>query len=77
MNLIFEKNLVPLRPRSLFYPSRNMSKALNPIEVGDLLKPLLLKDLRIAARSRGLNPGGNRETLMERLAEHIMETGDM
>ena len=54
-----------------------MSKSLNPIEVGDLLKPLLLKDLRIQTRARGLNPGGNRDTLMERLKEHMLETGDM
>ncbi|KDD74680.1 hypothetical protein H632_c1138p1 [Helicosporidium sp. ATCC 50920] len=41
------------------------------------LKPLLLKDLRNQCRSRGLNPGGSRETLIERLQEHMLQTGDM
>lgn len=50
---------------------------MNPVEVDDLLKPVLLKDLRIQCRARGLNPGGSRETLVERVKEHMLETGDM
>ena len=46
-------------------------------EVNDLLRPVLLKDFRIQCRARGLNPGGGREALMERLRDHMMETGDL
>ena len=44
--------------------------------VRDLVRPLLLIDLRIQCRARGLNPGGGRDTLADRLAEHMLETGD-
>lgn len=47
------------------------------IYVEDILKPVLLKDLRIQCRARGLNPGGNREVLLERLKEHMLLTGDL
>ena len=33
------------------------------IEIEDLLKPLLLKDLRIQCRARGINPGGESNEL--------------
>ena len=49
---------------------------MSAIEIGDLLKGLTHKDLRIQCRARGLNPGGSREVLQERLAEHMMETSD-
>jgi len=49
----------------------------NPTMVEDLLKPVLLKDLRIQCRARGLNPGGNREILADRLKEHMLQTGDL
>lgn len=54
-----------------------MSKEVNPYAVDDLLKPLLLKDLRIQCRARGLNPGGGRETLFERVKENMLKTGNM
>jgi SPIRAL1-like protein len=38
---------------------------------------LLLKDLRIQCRARGLNPGGSREALQERVRDHMLETGDV
>ena len=44
--------------------------------VRDLVRPLLLPDLRIQCRARGLNPGGGRDTLADRLAAHMLETGD-
>lgn len=47
------------------------------LEAMELLKPLLLKDLRNQCRARGINPGGSRETLQDRLQEHMLETGDM
>ena len=40
------------------------------------LQPLMLKDMRIQCRARGLNPGGSREALMERVRDHMLETGD-
>ncbi|KAI7845194.1 hypothetical protein COHA_001238 [Chlorella ohadii] len=46
-------------------------------EVGELLKPLLLKDLRIQCRARGINPGGSREALLERVRDHMLETGNL
>jgi len=49
----------------------------NTTQVDDLLKPVLLKDLRIQCRARGLNPGGGRESLVERIKDHMLQTGDM
>ena len=49
----------------------------NSVMVEDLLRPVLLKDLRIQLRARQLNPGGNREVLAERLKEHMLATGDV
>jgi SPIRAL1-like protein len=49
----------------------------NPVEVEDLLKPMLLKDLRIQCRARGINPGGGRETLVDRLRENMLSSGDL
>ena len=46
-------------------------------EVGDVLKPLLLKDLRTNCRARNLNPGGSRESLFERLKENMLETHNL
>lgn len=40
------------------------------------LQPLLHKDLRIQCRARGLNPGGSRDALQERVAEHMLATGN-
>jgi SPIRAL1-like protein len=42
-----------------------------------LPQPLLLKDLRIQCRARGLNPGGSREALLERVRDHMLETGNL
>ena len=39
-------------------------------------QPLLLKDLRIQCRSRGINPGGSREALADRVREHMLQTGN-
>lgn len=47
------------------------------IEIGDLLKPLLLKDLRIQCRARNLNPGGSRESLLERVKDDMISKGDL
>ena len=46
-------------------------------EVHDALKPLMLQDLRIQCRARGISPAGSRQTLLERLGEHMMATKDL
>ena len=43
-------------------------------QVSDDLKPLMLQDLRIQCRARRISPAGSRQTLLERLAEHMMAT---
>jgi hypothetical protein len=45
--------------------------------VEDFLRPFLLKDLRTQCRARGVNPGGSKETLYERLTDHILVNGDL
>jgi len=47
------------------------------ISVSDTIKPLLLKDLRIQLRARGLSPAGSVEELRQRLAEDMMKTGNL
>lgn len=49
---------------------------MSPTQLGDVLKPLLLKDLRTNCRARNLNPGGSRESLFERLKENMLDTQD-
>jgi len=34
----------------------------------------MLQDLRVQCRARGISPAGSRPTLLERLAEHMLET---
>ena len=46
-------------------------------ELGDVLKPLLLKDLRTNCRARNINPGGSRESLCQRLKENMLDTQDL
>lgn len=46
------------------------------MDVDQLLKPVLLKDLRVQCRVRGLNPGGGKEQLTDRLKEHMIATND-
>ena len=45
--------------------------------MNDALKHLMLQDLRIQCRARGISPAGARGTLLERLAEHMMSTEDL
>lgn len=47
-----------------------------PKDVEQMLKPLHQKDLRIQCRLRGLSPAGSRETLAERLKDHMLATRD-
>lgn len=54
-----------------------MTMKTRDIEIEELIKPLMIKDLRIQCRARGLNPGGGKETLMERLKEHMLQTGNL
>lgn len=45
-------------------------------QIDEMLKPVLLKDLRIQCRVRGISPAGGKEQLSERLKEHMLATGD-
>ena len=45
-------------------------------EINDVVKPLLLKDLRVQCRARGISPAGSREALADRLKDHMLVTGD-
>lgn len=47
------------------------------LEIRELLKPLLQKDLRNQCRARNLSPAGSRDTLLERLEQHMLDTGDL
>lgn len=53
------------------------SGAMSATELGDVLKPLLLKDLRTNCRARNINPGGSRESLCQRLKENMLDTQDL
>jgi SPIRAL1-like protein len=46
------------------------------VDVDKMLKPVLLKDLRIQCRVRGISPAGGKEQLTERLKEHMIATND-
>lgn len=45
--------------------------------INDILKHLMVKDLRIQCRARGITPAGSRDVLVERLREHMIDTGDL
>ena len=45
------------------------------MNVAASVKKMLLKDLRTELRAHGLNPAGGKETLVERLLEHLNGTG--
>lgn len=45
--------------------------------INDTLKHLMMKDLRIQCRARGITPAGGREALIERLREHMLDTNDL
>jgi hypothetical protein len=49
---------------------------MTPTQLRDQHKGLLLKDLRIQLRKRGLNPAGGREALLDRLVDGMMASGD-
>ena len=51
--------------------------ALSAIEVNDILKGLLLKDLRTNCRARQISPAGGRDALIERIAEHMNKTQNL
>lgn len=44
------------------------------IEVEDKLRGLLLKDLGVQCRARGISPAGSRDALLERLRDDMMQT---
>lgn len=63
---------LPTSPRS---PQTLRSICL--LQVADYLRPLMLKDLRVQCRARGINPGGSRDALAERVGEHMQQTQDL
>lgn len=53
-----------------------MSGYSTPNDMNSYLRPVMVKDLRTQLRARGLSPAGSRESLVERLKEAMMESGD-
>jgi SPIRAL1-like protein len=51
--------------------------AMSGVDVDKLLKSLMLKDMRIQCRGRGLSPAGGKEQLTDRLKEHMIATNDL
>jgi SPIRAL1-like protein len=45
--------------------------------VDKMVKQLILKDLRVQCRVRGVSPAGSKETLEQRLKEHMFATNDL
>ena len=50
---------------------------MDPTALNDMLKGLLMKDLRVQCRARGVTPAGGREALIERLRDNMLETQDL
>ena len=50
---------------------------MDPTALNDMLKGLLMKDLRVQCRARGVTPAGSREALVERLRDNMLETQDL
>ncbi|KAG1665396.1 hypothetical protein FOA52_015806 [Chlamydomonas sp. UWO 241] len=46
------------------------------IDIDALIRPLMITDLRVQCRARGLNPAGAQQTLRERLADHMIATNN-
>jgi hypothetical protein len=51
--------------------------AMDAFDVDKMLKNLMLKDMRIQCRLRGLSPAGGKEQLTDRLKEHMVATNDL
>lgn len=47
-----------------------------PNDMEAYLRPVMVKDLRVQLRARGLSPAGSRECMVERLREAMIESGD-
>lgn len=73
--IVRRSNSVNAQKQANLY-SEALAGPMSSTEVGDVLKPLLLKDLRTNCRARNLNPGGSRESLFERLKENMLDTQD-
>lgn len=56
--------------------AQNIAK-MSPDDVDKMLKAMMLKDLRIQCRARGLSPAGGKEQLHDRLKERMLATGDL
>jgi hypothetical protein len=59
-----------LSHQALFGPEKErMEPVITTADVNSLLRPLLLKDLRIQCRARGLQPAGGPDALRDRICE--------
>ena len=47
-----------------------MTQGVTAVKVDEIIKPLLLKDLRIQCRARGLNPGDVDGEIERQYAQH-------
>lgn len=50
--------------------------SLSKDDIDRMLKQVMLKDMRVNCRLRGLSPAGGKEQLSDRLGEHMLATGD-
>lgn len=48
-----------------------------PEDVDNYLKPVMLKDLRVQLRARGLSPAGSRDVLVAKLKESMVSSKDL
>lgn len=58
-------------------PSPQMSDTMQRNDIDRMLKQVMLKDMRVNCRLRGLSPAGGKEQLSDRLAENMMETRNL
>lgn len=61
---------------SLFVQTRQNPQMTTARDAEDATKAMMLKDLRIECRARGVSPAGSRDDLLARVRENMVETGD-
>jgi protein SPIRAL1 and related proteins len=50
---------------------------MTPEDVDRMIRPVLLKDMRIQCRARGISPAGGLDALRARLKDAMLESGDL
>lgn len=61
------------RPSISPAPPRRLARARTP----HAFPQVLLKDMRVQCRARGLSPAGGRDALLARIRDHMHATGDL